>query len=232
MLEELTYDAQALIPQAGPPAVLALAGPPAAGKSLLAHALVARLHHQLVTTAVGYVPLDGFHLSNRVLHQLGRWERKGAPDTFDAAGYVALLRRIRQGEPHPVYAPDYDRELAEPVAARHVIAPQARLVVTEGNYLAWTQPPWDEIRQLVTQLWYVDADDALREARLHERQQRGGLSAERAREWVARSDHPNAELVKESRGRCDRLVRLDGAELPGGDPGQGADSRGSGARPR
>lgn len=209
MLAELIHDAQALLPQAGGPAVLALAGPPAAGKSVLAHALVTRLRAQLGAETVGYVPLDGFHLSNQVLAELGRSERKGAPDTFDAAGYVALLRRILARDSYPIYVPDYDRDLHEPIAARHVVAPTARLVITEGNYLACARPPWGDIRTLVTELWYVKADDELREDRLQQRQQYGGLSPQQASTWVAHSDRPNAELVKESRARCDRVVRLE-----------------------
>ncbi len=155
----------------------------------------------------GYLPMDGFHLSNAQLDRLGRRDRKGAPDTFDAHGYAALVRRLLTETDHPVYVPDYDRVLHEPVAARHVIEPHTRLVVTEGNYLAGDEEPWAGLRVLFAQLWYVEADDDLRERRLHRRQVAGGATEEAAREWVERSDRPNGELVKRFRDNCTRVVR-------------------------
>ncbi|MDS1269045.1 nucleoside/nucleotide kinase family protein [Lipingzhangella sp. LS1_29] len=206
MVTELVDNAHALIPADGERVLLGLAGPPAAGKSVLATTLVQHLRRRLGANVVGYVPLDGFHLSNAILEWLGRRNRKGAPDTFDAYGYLALLRRILQEPGDAIYVPDYDRELNEPVAARHVVDPETRLVVTEGNYLACPQQPWAEVRTLATELWYVESSDTVREQRLHVRQQQGGLSPEAAWDWVRRSDRPNGDLVKESRQRCDRIV--------------------------
>jgi pantothenate kinase len=187
-------------------AVLGLTGAPAAGKSTLARHLVARVNDRLGTGAAGYLPMDGFHLSNAQLDRLGRRDRKGAPDTFDAHGYVALVRRLLAETEHPVYVPDYDRALHEPVAARHVVEPHTVLVVTEGNYLAGDDEPWVRLRGLFAQLWYVEADDQVREERLHRRQVSGGASEEAAREWVERSDRPNGELVKRFRDNCTRVV--------------------------
>jgi pantothenate kinase len=188
-------------------AVLGLTGAPAAGKSTLARHLVARVNDRLGTGAAGYLPMDGFHLSNAQLDRLGRRDRKGAPNTFDAHGYVALVRRLLAEAEHPVYVPDYDRALHEPVAARHVVEPHTVLVVTEGNYLASDDEPWVRLRGLFAQLWYVEADDRVREERLHRRQVSGGASEEAAREWVERSDRPNGELVKRFRDNCTRVVR-------------------------
>ncbi|MFI6577833.1 nucleoside/nucleotide kinase family protein [Nocardiopsis sp. NPDC050513] len=190
-------------------AVLGLAGAPAAGKSTLARRLVAEVNRRTAPGTAGYLPLDGFHLSNAQLDRLGRRDRKGAPDTFDAHGYVALVRRLLEETDRPVYVPDYDRELHEPVAARHVVEPHTRLVVTEGNYLANDDDPWPRARALFTELWYVDAPDDVRELRLHRRQRAGGLTDEAAREWVERSDRPNGELVKRFRDSCTRVVRGD-----------------------
>ncbi|OLT30646.1 nucleoside/nucleotide kinase family protein [Nocardiopsis sp. CNR-923] len=190
-------------------AVLGLAGAPAAGKSTLARRLVAEVDRRTAPGTAGYLPLDGFHLSDAQLDRLGRRDRKGAPDTFDAHGYVALVRRLLEEADHPVYVPDYDRGLHEPVAARHVVEPHTRLVVTEGNYLANDDDPWPRARALFTELWYVDAPDDVRELRLHRRQRAGGLTDAAAREWVERSDRPNGELVKRFRDRCTRVVRAD-----------------------
>ncbi|MFW6640784.1 nucleoside/nucleotide kinase family protein [Nocardiopsis algeriensis] len=194
-------------------ALLGLTGAPGAGKSTLARHLVEQVDARLGEGTAGYVPMDGFHLSNAQLSRLGRLDRKGAPDTFDAHGYAALVRRLLTETGNPVYVPDYDRDLHEPVAARHVIAPRTALVVTEGNYLAWDEEPWAGLRELFAELWYVEADDALRERRLHRRQLAGGATDEAARAWVERSDRPNGELVKRFRDRCTRVVRTGG--VPG-----------------
>ncbi|WP_150239755.1 nucleoside/nucleotide kinase family protein [Nocardiopsis quinghaiensis] len=211
MSEPLVSDAVALAREAATGgahrAVLGLTGAPGAGKSTLARHLVAGVERELGPGAAGYLPMDGFHLSNAQLDRLGRRDRKGAPDTFDAHGYVALVRRLLDETDHPVYVPDYDRRLHEPVAARHVVAPHTRLVVTEGNYLAGDEEPWVRLRGLFAQLWYVEADDELRERRLYQRQVSGGSTDEAARRWVELSDRPNGELVKRFRDACTRVVR-------------------------
>ena len=208
MPEPLVADALALALEAGGHhrAALALTGPPAAGKSTLARYLVRRVNQEAGKDTAGYLPMDGFHLSNAQLDRLGRRDRKGAPDTFDGYGYVALLQRLLTETTHPVYVPDYDRVLHEPVAARHVFTPATSLVVTEGNYLAFDEEPWSLAQDLYAELWYVEAADSEREQRLHQRQVRGGATPEAAREWVVRSDRPNGELVKRFRDNCTRVV--------------------------
>lgn len=204
--ESLVTDVLRLLPADGRRAVLGLAGPPAAGKSTLARHLVRAAREHLGEGVAAYVPLDGFHLSNAQLRRLGRLDRKGAPDTFDARGYTALLHRLVNEIDHDVFVPDYDRTLHEPVAARHVVPAGTRLIVTEGNYLALDTPDWRDARRFIDTLWYVDAPDAVREARLIDRQLTGGKGESAARAWVRDSDRPNGDLVKPSRERCDRVV--------------------------
>lgn len=188
--------------------ILGLAGPPAAGKSTLARHLVDTITRHEGPDAAAYLPLDGFHLSNTQLDGLSLRPRKGAPETFDAWGYVALLRRVATERFIDVYAPDFDRTLDEPVAARHVIRPHTRLVVTEGNYLAGAEPAWQAARDLMRELWYVDADDTIRHARLLDRHTADGTDPEAARSRIAANDHPNGEYVKGTRGGCDLVVRV------------------------
>lgn len=189
--------------------LLGLVGPPGAGKSTLAAALLAELGDLAVA-----VPMDGFHLAQVELDRLGRAGRKGAPDTFDSAGYVALLRRLRQPQAgETVYAPDFRREIEEPIAGAIGVAPEVPLVITEGNYLLLdaAQAPathWAEVRALLDEVWYIDVDDALRNTRLVRRHEQHGRSPEAARAWVAGTDEPNARLIAACRERAHWQVRI------------------------
>ena len=175
--------------------LLGLVGPPGAGKSTLAAALQHALGHDAQV-----VPMDGFHLANVELQRLDRAGRKGAPDTFDAAGYAALLRRLRtQRADETVYAPEFRREIEEPVAGAIAVLPQTRLVITEGNYLLLADGPWAGVAALLDEVWYVDVDDSLRTERLVRRHEQFGRSAQAAKDWVSGTDEPNAQLIKATR---------------------------------
>ncbi|UCM91241.1 nucleoside/nucleotide kinase family protein [Streptomyces marincola] len=207
-LDALTADARGLR-RAGRRSVLGLAGPPGAGKSTLARALAGALGDE-----AAYVPLDGFHLSNAQLDRLGLRSRKGSEPSFDVRGYVALLRRLTSAGDGAaatgVYVPDFDRDLDEPVAARHLVPPGAWLIVTEGNYLACDLPGWREAHALMDEVWYVDAGEEVRDARLMLRHTGHGRTREAARAWIDGNDVPNAGLVAASRARCSRVVRSGG----------------------
>jgi pantothenate kinase len=182
--------------------VLGIVGAPGSGKSTLAEHLVDSLDGLAVL-----VPMDGFHLAQAELQRLGRAERKGAPDTFDAAGYVALLARLRAPAPREtVYVPTFDRALEEPVAGSIPVAPEVPLVVTEGNYLLHDEGPWAQVRRLLDEAWYLDIDDAVRVRRLVDRHVRFGKQRPHAERWVQTSDESNAQLVVRSRGRADFVV--------------------------
>ena len=183
--------------------VLGIAGPPGAGKSTLAAALVAELGPD-----AALVPMDGFHLADAVLAALGRADRKGAPDTFDAAGYVALLERLRRRDEDVVFAPAFRRELELAEAAAIAVPRSVRVVVTEGNYLL-ADGPFAPVRDLLDECWYVEVDDDLRRRRLVARHVGHGRTPDEAQAWVDATDEPNARRVAATRDRADRIVRPD-----------------------
>ncbi len=184
--------------------LLGLVGAPGAGKSTLAAALLQAVGPQRAQV----VPMDGFHLANVELQRLGRAARKGAPDTFDSAGYVVLLQRLREQRPGDaiVYAPEFRREIEEPIAGAIAVLPSTQLVITEGNYLLHDVGPWAGAAAMLDEVWYVDIDDAVREERLVRRHQQFGRSAEEARAWVESTDAPNARLIAQTRVRAHHVL--------------------------
>jgi pantothenate kinase len=185
-----------------PRAILGITGPPGAGKSTLATLLVDGLGGGAVL-----LPMDGFHLAQVELQRLGRASRKGAPDTFDVAGYVALLARIRVELDETVYAPTFRRDLEEPIAGAIPVPPSARLVVTEGNYLLGGSPPWDRARPLIDEVWYLELDQAVRLPRLVARHIAHGRSEAEARQWVRDVDERNAVEIEGCRDRADLVLK-------------------------
>jgi pantothenate kinase len=185
--------------------LVGIIGPPGAGKSTLAERLQA-LHPE----ESQIVPMDGFHLANVELARLGRAGRKGAPDTFDSDGYVALLKRLRnQGADETVYAPAYRREIEEPVAGAIPIFAQAKLLIAEGNYLALDQGGWSQVAGLLDEIWYVKVDEALRHTRLVARHMQFGRSRQAAEDWVQSTDEPNARLIASTLNWVQFLVQAD-----------------------
>jgi pantothenate kinase len=183
--------------------ILGIAGPPGGGKSTLAQTVVAA-----VGSAAVLVPMDGFHLAQSELVRLGRRDRMGAPDTFDARGYIALLRRLRDGTEEVVYAPEFRREIEEPIAGAIAVPRATPLVVTEGNYLLVPDEPWAGVRPHLDECWYADLDEATRLRWLIRRHIDYGKTPEAAREWVHRSDQANSAVVAATRNRADVVVRL------------------------
>jgi pantothenate kinase len=195
---------------AGERRILGITGAPGSGKSTVAGQLVAAL-----SPAAAFVGMDGFHLANRELDRLGRRDRKGAADTFDASGYVALLRRLRDPDDRLVYAPEFRREIEEPIACAVPVPRDVPLVVTEGNYLLLDDGPWRPVAGLLDEAWYLDPPEAVRLERLVERHVAYGKPPAAARAWSLGTDQRNAELVAGSRGRADLVVRLHDAAASG-----------------
>lgn len=190
----------------GPRRLLGVVGPPGAGKSTLAALMAEALGERAQA-----VPMDGYHLAQVELERLGRAQRKGAPDTFDAAGYAALLRRLRNQPAHEiVYAPDFRREIEEPVAGALPVFAHTPLVITEGNYLLLDDDPaWAPVAGLLDEVWYLQIDADLRGQRLTARHVQFGRTREQALQWVAQTDEPNARRIEACAHRAQRTVVWD-----------------------
>jgi pantothenate kinase len=206
-VDALLDRARALV-RPGRCAVLGVVGSPGSGKSTLAEGVVRALAPAGLSDDpwVVHVPMDGYHLADVELRRLGRLSRKGAPDTFDPAGYAALLRRVRQPERELVYAPAFDRTIEQPVAGSIPVPPSAQLVVTEGNYLLLDDAAWRPVRPLLDDVWFCDVDEQVRLARLVARHTRYGKAPAEAAAWVERVDQPNARLVEATREHAALMV--------------------------
>ena len=181
--------------------VVAIAGPPGSGKSTLAQ----RLNVVLPEDASAVVPMDGFHFDDTVLDSRGLRPRKGAPETFDYAGFAALLKRIRAGEPE-VAIPVFDRSMELSRAGASIIGSGVKFVLVEGNYLLLDEEPWSALSGLFDFSIFVDVPRGELERRLLERWRGHGKSDEDARAWIASNDLPNIERVLARRRRADLVI--------------------------
>ncbi|WP_288766737.1 phosphoribulokinase [uncultured Varibaculum sp.] len=152
--------------------------------------------------------MDGFHFSNAVLRQKQLLDWKGAPETFDVNGYLNVLQRLREIVDYPLFVPTYSRTLHEPIAAAIEIKPDTQVIVTEGNYLATQYGGWENVKEMLDILWYLDTDTSLLEDRLIERQMAGGRSRKLAVKWVDEVDSPNKDIVEKTKPEADALIRL------------------------
>ena len=180
--------------------LLGITGAPGAGKSTLAAEVVKALGEDAVL-----LPMDGFHLAQVRLEELGLSATKGAIDTFDGGGFVHLLRRVRAADEEVVHAPTFRRDLEEPIAGAVAVHRSTPLVVVEGNYLLAEDPPWDEIAGLLDEAWFVDPGPLRREW-LVSRHMAFGRDRAAAEERSDGSDEVNARLVEATRHRADVVV--------------------------
>lgn len=207
-LDELVAAARALLVP-GDRAILGITGAPGSGKSTLAQQLADALGAQ-----AALVGLDGFHLADSELHRLGRHARKGAADTFDAAGYVHLLRRLRDRSDPVVYAPMFDRGLEAALAGFVPVPSSVPLIITEGNYLLVDGPVWGQVRGLLDATWYLDPGEDVRLRRLIDRHVSYGRSLHEAEERSHGSDQRNADVIAATQVRADRTVHLSATTPP------------------
>jgi len=203
MTGELSQRARDLAQRPGR-ALLGITGEPGSGKSTLARDLTERLRADGVTVAL--VPMDGFHFPQAELVARGLRDVMGRIDTFDAEGYLALLRSLRDDTDRTVTAPGFDRTVEEPAPDAIHVGADVELVITEGNYLLDDESPWPDVRALLDEVWFVEADNATRLQRLLARHIEFGKTEDEARRWMARVDEPNALRIRATWDRADLVV--------------------------
>ena len=200
-LEEVVSRAKSLMD--GERKIVGLIGKPGAGKSTLSAQLIQQLGDQ-----AAILNMDGYHLSNLALHELGRADRKGAPDTFDALGFTEILKRVKHEVDKDIYFPVFDRAIEESIAAQGVIVPSVKLVITEGNYLLHNGDNWSGVKNLLDESWFIEVDDSLRIERLVNRHHKFGKSKVDALSWATGSDENNAKIVAQTRESADLIINL------------------------
>jgi pantothenate kinase len=187
----------------GERSLLGITGDPGVGKTTFSRSLVKEIGS--TAQAVG---MDGYHLTRERLEKIGRLERMGAIDTFDSFGFVDLVRRLRSATDVTVYAPEFRREIGESVAGVLAVEPQVKLVIIEGNYLLAEEKPWNELRDLLDEVWFCERDESDRIADLVRRHRKLGMTEEQARNWATGPDQSNAEFIETTKSQADLVVEL------------------------
>lgn len=174
--------------------IIAIAGPPGAGKSTLADALARDLNAALKASPAEVVPMDGYHYDNAILVERGLLARKGAPETFDIDGFLALMRRLRT-ESGDIAIPVFDRSIDLARGSARIVRHDHRILVVEGNYLLLDRPVWRELAPVFDMRVFLRPDIAVIEKRLIQRWLDNGLDPDAAVARARGNDLPNAAVV-------------------------------------
>lgn len=173
--------------------IVAIAGPPGAGKSTISEHLRDAINQGKTGPAV-IVPMDGFHLDNAILDERGLRNHKGSPPTFDCDGFTALLERLKNTS-EDVVIPVFDRTLDLARAGASVVRADHQILLVEGNYLLLDQDPWTRLAPFFDMTIFLDVPLTELERRLIQRWLDHGHTPDAARERALSNDIPNAELV-------------------------------------
>jgi pantothenate kinase len=189
--------------------MIAIVGPPGAGKSTVSAALRDALLAMGEKAVV--VPMDGYHFDDIILNAIGHRPRKGAPYTFDVGGLESILKRIRAGEPD-VAIPVFDRHMELSRNAADIVESSSRFILIEGNYLLLKESPWNRLKPLFDYSIYLDVPVAELERRLTKRIMEHGHDLAYAKNWIASNDLLNIRYVVENSDKADLTVQ---ALVPG-----------------
>ncbi|HEY5364252.1 MAG TPA: nucleoside triphosphate hydrolase [Aestuariivirga sp.] len=180
--------------------MIGIAGPPASGKSTLAEQLREALGENAVV-----VPMDGFHYDDAILNARGHRTRKGAPHTYDVAGFEVLLKRIKAREVD-IAIPVFDRSLELSRNAADIVSKEAKFILVEGNYLLLKLAPWKRLSPLFDFTLYIDLPEAELVRRLMQRWHEHGFDETYAKKWIASNDLPNIRVIQAGSANADLVV--------------------------
>lgn len=183
--------------------MVGLSGAPGSGKTTLARKVADRLVEDGL--AAVFIPMDGFHLDDRVLIERGRHAFKGAPDTFDSHGFVHAMKRLKSGE--QVVMPSFDRRREIAIAGAIVVEPETKIIVAEGNYLCFDQPPWDQLMPLWDLSVYLDVRRETLRERLVQRWLDHKMPQDAAEKRADGNDMANADSVSKYRMETDLVLQ-------------------------
>jgi len=184
--------------------LIGIVGKPGAGKSTV----TSKLRELLPKEETTILSQDGYHLSNAQLKNLGRSDRKGAPDTFDPISFTQLLKRVATDLESDIYFPIFHREIEESIAAEGVITSKSKIVLVEGNYLLLETHGWYEVATQLHETWYLNIDDEIRLKRLVARHIEYGKDPDFAHEWAHGTDEVNARLIEATKVRADAFLAM------------------------
>lgn len=185
--------------------LVAIAGPPGAGKSTLADNVVKALKAKGESAEV--LPMDGFHMDNAVLIEKGLLKRKGVPESFDVRAFLDIVRAVRAAD-QEVLVPVFDRSREIAIASARVVSPDHRFIVIEGNYLLFSQGKWAELEGMFDYSIMLAPPMEILEQRLWERWKGYDLDDEAARAKVYGNDLPNGRLILENRRPADVTIDI------------------------
>jgi pantothenate kinase len=188
--------------------LLGLAGSPASGKSTFSAQLVASLNKTCGRENAIVVPMDGYHYSNEELDEKGLKPLKGIPATFDASGFVDLIRKLKSENSKSVFAPLFDRSIEASIHNGIEVRPDHEIIVSEGNYLLLNEHPWKELRELFDAIWFIDSTVDVLIPRLTARHKEGGRNDEETKIKMESTDLPNARLIESTKARADRVIQI------------------------
>ncbi len=203
-IEDFFDDISAILASGSQRTLIGIVGKPGAGKSTVVDAVTKKFP----IPEVAIIPMDGYHLSNEVLIDMGARDRKGAPDTFDSLGFIELLNQVKRKPNEEIRFPIFHREIEASVENEGAISPSARVIITEGNYLFSTDHNWDGVFPLLDQTYYIEISDEIRLARLIARHHAYGKTIKDAESWARGSDEANARFIERTSGRAEKVIHL------------------------
>ena len=195
---------QSLLQSASPRTIIGIVGKPGAGKSTV----VSEIEKRFDSSEVCVIPMDGYHLSNETLIEIGRRDRKGAPDTFATQEFISLIRKVKNDHTSEHRFPIFHREIEASKKDEGIVPIGAKVIVIEGNYLFSEEHNWNGVFPLLDHTWFIEIDNEVRMQRLIARHVKYGKTPEEAEYWSRGSDEANAQYIELTAHRAAGVIKL------------------------